>query len=104
MLPLGGDEEPSDGIAPTFIEKPKIIPNETGTLITMKCKCRAKPAPVVTWFKDVTQVQESSRFKFKCTALENDTYELVLDVKVSHNFLQFYSQIELSTIICDFLL
>merc|ERR1712071_688717 len=62
-------------------EKPKIIPNETGTLITMKCKCQAKPAPVVTWFKDQTQVKESSRIKMKCTPLDNDFYELVLELK-----------------------
>ena len=78
----GGDEENSDAIAPTFIEKPKIVPNESGTLITMKCKCRAKPAPVVTWFKDSTQVTESSRFKMKCITVEEDVYELVLEIKV----------------------
>lgn len=83
----GGDEEPIDGIAPTFIEKPQIIPNETGTLITMKCKCRAKPAPTVTWFKETSQVTESSRIKMKCTSLENDTYELVLEIKVRHRIL-----------------
>merc|ERR1712071_186579 len=52
-----------------------------GTLITMKCKCQAKPAPVVTWFKDTTQVNESSKIKMKCIALDNDFYELVLEVK-----------------------
>lgn len=72
----------SDAIAPTFIEKPKIVPNETGTLITMKCKCRAKPPPIVTWFKDSTQVNESSRFKMKCNPIEGDVYELVLEIKV----------------------
>lgn len=51
----------------------------------MKCKCRAKPAPVVTWFKDSTQVSESARFKMKCTSLEGDIYELVLQIKVNKN-------------------
>lgn len=41
----GGEEEEgmepdadmsADGIPPTFTEKPKIIPNDTGTLVTMK--------------------------------------------------------------------
>lgn len=85
----GGEEENSDAIAPTFIEKPKIVPNESGTLITMKCKCRAKPAPVVTWFKESTQVTESSRFKMKCTAIESDVYELVLEIKVRNSALDF---------------
>lgn len=78
----GGEEEASDGLAPTFIEKPQIIPNESGTLITMKCKCRSNPVPVVTWFKDSVQVNESSRFKIKCVSLDSDTYELILEVKV----------------------
>ena len=85
----GGEEEQIDGMAPTFKEKPKIIPNETGTLITMKCKCQAKPAPVVTWFKDQTQVKESSRIKMKCTPLDNDFYELVLELKVIESLAAF---------------
>lgn len=91
----GGDEENSDAIAPTFIEKPKIVPNESGTLITMKCKCRAKPAPVVTWFKESTQVTESSRFKMKCTAIESDVYELVLEIKVRNSELDFLNSTKL---------
>jgi hypothetical protein len=27
-----------DGFPPTFTEKPRIVPNETGTLVTMKFK------------------------------------------------------------------
>ncbi len=80
-MELGGDEEP-EGNAPTFTEKPKITPNATGTLITMRCVCRAKPAPVVTWYKEATQIKESSRIRIKSTPLDNDTYELVLEIKV----------------------
>jgi hypothetical protein len=29
-----------DGFPPTFTEKPRIVPNETGTLVTMKFKVR----------------------------------------------------------------
>ena len=28
----------ADGFPPTFTEKPRIVPNETGTLVTMKFK------------------------------------------------------------------
>ncbi len=31
-----------EGIPPTFTEKPKIIPNETGTLVTMKFRVSSK--------------------------------------------------------------
>lgn len=98
----GGEEEASDGLAPTFIEKPKIIPNESGTLITMKCKCRAKPAPIVTWFKDSAQVNESSRFKMKCIPLESDTYELVLEIKVRRVYNRFSGIIRSTITLVDF--
>ena len=35
---MPGAEETLDGIPPTFTEKPRIIPNDTGTLVTMRFK------------------------------------------------------------------
>ncbi len=32
--------EGAEGIPPTFTQKPRIIPNDTGTLVTMKFKVR----------------------------------------------------------------
>jgi hypothetical protein len=78
MFP-GGDN--AAGFAPSFIEKPKIIPNESGTLITMKCKCKAKPKPDVTWFRGTTVVKESSKIKIKVLDVEEDIYELSLEIK-----------------------
>jgi hypothetical protein len=75
----GGDN--AAGFAPSFIEKPKIIPNESGTLITMKCKCKAKPKPDVTWFRGTTVVKESSKIKIKVLDVEEDIYELSLEIK-----------------------
>lgn len=74
----GGADE---GFAPSFIEKPKIIPNESGTLITMKCKCTAKPKPVVSWFKGTKQVQESSKIKMKMIENE-DIFDILLEIQV----------------------
>lgn len=76
----GGDN--ADGFAPSFIEKPKIIPNESGTLITMKCKCKAKPKPDVTWFRGTTVVKESGKIKLNVVDKEEDVYELTLEIKV----------------------
>lgn len=76
----GGDDA---GFAPSFVEKPKIIPNETGTLITMKCKCKAKPKPDVTWFRGTTVVKETSKIKIKSAEAGEDTYELSLEIKAS---------------------
>lgn len=74
----GGEDA---GFAPSFIEKPKIIPNESGTLITMRCKCTAKPKPVVSWFKGTKAVQESSKIKMKMNENE-DTFEILLEIQV----------------------
>nr|CAI5860989.1 unnamed protein product [Callosobruchus analis] len=79
----GGDD--AAGFAPSFIEKPKIIPNESGTLITMKCKCKAKPKPDVSWFRGTTIVKESSKIKVRIVDIEEDKYELSLEIKVSSN-------------------
>ncbi|KAF2885738.1 hypothetical protein ILUMI_20442 [Ignelater luminosus] len=69
------------GFAPSFIEKPKIIPNESGTLITMKCKCKAKPKPQVTWYRGTSVVTESSKISINITDVEEDIYELTLEIK-----------------------
>lgn len=84
MHVTGGDSDA--GFAPSFIEKPKIIPNESGTLITMKCKCKAKPKPNVTWFRESVAVKESSKVKIKIIELEEEKYELSLEIKVHFNF------------------
>lgn len=76
------DTEESAGFAPSFIEKPRIIPNESGTLITMKCKCKAKPKPEVTWFRGANVVKESSKISIKTKTVEEDVYELILEIKV----------------------
>jgi len=71
----GGDT--GSGMAPSFIEKPRIIPNESGTLITLRCICTANPKPEVTWFKGTKIVTESSKISMKVSGQEN-TYEVLL--------------------------
>merc|ERR1712076_209011 len=46
-----GAASTEDGIPPTFTEKPKIIPNDSGTLVTMKFRVRAKPKAEMQWYK-----------------------------------------------------
>lgn len=77
---LGGED--ANGFAPSFIEKPRIIPNDAGTLITMKCKCKAKPGPTVTWYRGQEIVTESSKISIKSTSIEENIYELILEIKV----------------------
>lgn len=76
------DPEEGAGFAPSFVEKPRIIPNENGTLITMKCKCKANPKPEVTWFRGTNVVKESSKISIKTKMVEEDIYELIMEIKV----------------------
>lgn len=75
----GGDT--GSGFAPSFIEKPRIIPNEAGTLITLRCNCTANPKPEVTWYKGTKVVTETSKISMKVSGQEN-TYEVLLLIQV----------------------
>ncbi|XP_023159072.1 muscle M-line assembly protein unc-89-like isoform X4 [Ceratitis capitata] len=70
-----------NGFAPSFIEKPRIIPNESGTLITMKCKCKAKPEPTVRWYRGTQLISEGKKLKIKSTMIAEDTFELTLEIQ-----------------------
>ncbi|XP_062534884.1 muscle M-line assembly protein unc-89-like [Armigeres subalbatus] len=69
------------GFAPSFVEKPKIIPNKLGTLITMKCRCRSKPKPTVKWMRKKQEVKSSNRVALEVKTVDEDTYELTLNIK-----------------------
>merc|ERR1712079_467748 len=71
---------PADGFPPTFTEKPRIVPNETGTLVTMKFKVRAKPKAEMQWFKGSQKIKEGSKFAVKYNTLSNDEYEIMLEI------------------------
>lgn len=73
----------AEGFPPTFTEKPRIVPNETGTLVTMKFKVRAKPKAEMQWFKGSTKIKEGSKFAVKYNTLSNDEYEIMLEISVS---------------------
>lgn len=49
----------------------------------MKCKCKAKPEPTVTWFRGMDLVEKSKKIKINSTAIAEDTYELTLEIKVN---------------------
>ena len=73
----------ADGFPPTFTEKPRIVPNETGTLVTMKFKVRAKPKAEMQWFKGTQKIKEGNKFAVKYNTLSNDEYEIMLEISVS---------------------
>lgn len=76
----GGDT--GSGFAPSFIEKPRIIPNESGTLIKLRCNCTANPKPEVTWFKGTKTVTETSKISMTVDG-EGNTYEILLLIQVN---------------------
>ncbi len=80
---IGGED--GAGFAPSFIEKPRIIPNEEGTLILLRCKCTANPKPVVSWFKGTKMVNETSKIRMKVNEQDNN-YEMILEIQV-HNLI-----------------
>jgi Immunoglobulin I-set domain len=47
----------------------------------MKCKCKAKPEPVVTWYRGTKVVKESSKITIRTTNLEEDIFELTMEIK-----------------------
>ena len=82
----GGKTDPSadsglSGIPPTFTEKPKIVPNEKGTLVTLKFKIKGDPKPEIQWFKGSDKIQDSAKFQQKYTTLSNNEYEIALEIQ-----------------------
>lgn len=49
----------------------------------MKCKCKANPKPEVTWFRGANVVKESSKISIKTKTVEEDVYELIMEIKVT---------------------
>lgn len=47
----------------------------------MKCVCKAKPEPEVTWYRGTTKVTETSKIVIKSKTTEEDIYELTLEIK-----------------------
>merc|ERR1711874_554564 len=78
----GDPESGLSGIPPTFTEKPKIVPNEKGTLVTLKFKIKADPKPEIQWFKGMDKIQNSAKFSQKFTTLkESNEYEIALEIQ-----------------------
>lgn len=48
----------------------------------MKCKCKAKPEPTVTWYRGQDLVEKSKKIKINSNVIAEDTYELTLEIKV----------------------
>ncbi|GFQ82950.1 hypothetical protein TNCT_309441, partial [Trichonephila clavata] len=76
----GGDSK-SEGLAPEFLEKPRIIPKEGGKLIIMQCKVKAQPRPTITWYQGTKLVKETNRVQAKVVEGAGDEYTVSLEVR-----------------------
>lgn len=79
---LGADTAKAEGLAPEFLEKPRIIPKEGGKLIVMQCKVKAKPAPKITWYQGTKLVKETNRVQSKVIEGAGDEFTVSLEVRV----------------------
>ena len=101
--PKAKGAEPIDGFPPTFTEKPKIVPNESGTLVTMRFRVRSKPKAEMQWYKGNQKIQEGQKFKTKYVDLGKDEYEVVLEISVSsENFTLVRAGVE-PMVICKYI-
>lgn len=80
MFTLLTAEKPPAGEAPTFVEKPKITPEDGGNRIIMECKVRASPKPDIKWLNDGAEVRESSRI-VQTIKQDKDVYHIKLELK-----------------------
>ena len=57
------------------------MPNEKGTLVTLKFRIKADPKPEIQWFKGSDKIQNSAKFQQKYTTLSNNEYEIALEIQ-----------------------
>merc|ERR1712045_183936 len=63
-------------------EKPKIVPNEKGTLVTLKFRIKGDPKPEIQWFKGMDKITNSVKYSQKYTALSaTNEYEIALEIQ-----------------------
>ncbi|KAG1651275.1 Twitchin [Nymphon striatum] len=73
-------EKKADGEAPSFMEKPRIIPEDGGKRIIMECKVKAKPKPTIIWYHGSTAVKETNRINMVVKEAK-DVYVIRLELK-----------------------
>lgn len=59
-LNIEAEPEP-EGEGPTFIEKPRIVSENSGKLVIMDCKVKANPRPDILWTRDGRPVMATSK-------------------------------------------
>lgn len=91
------EAEKPEGNAPSFAEKPKIIPEDGGKLIVMEVRILSDSSPTITWYHGNDEVQLSSRVT-SSLKLQDDVYIARLEIRVS-DAPYYYSTITITIIL-----
>ena len=58
------------------------MPNEKGTLVTLKFQIKADPKCEIQWFKGMDKINDSAKYSQKYTALSaSNEYEIALEIQ-----------------------
>ena len=58
------------------------MPNDKGTLVTLKFRIKADPKPEIQWFKGMDKIQNSAKFNQVYTSLSQENeYEIALEIQ-----------------------
>lgn len=79
----GADEEKSVVKGPTFVGKPKIIPQQGGSVIVLECRVRSTSGrPTAVWTKNDQPVREGPRLRVIFADESENVYLCQCEIKV----------------------
>lgn len=74
-------ERVNEGVAPSFIQKPRIRQLNDGKDLSIEVQVKADPKPEVTWLHDGVVVRENSNCKIFVEEVNKGIYRIVLEIR-----------------------
>ena len=78
-----------DQIAPSIIERPKIIKDEAKRTVRFECKLRAKPEAKIKWLKEKKELTNGKKYKIETKKESENVFLLILEISVRFSLLLF---------------
>jgi len=69
-------------IAPSIIERPKIIKDEAKRTVRFECKLRAKPEAKIKWLKEKKELTNGKKYKIETKKESENVFLLILEISV----------------------
>jgi hypothetical protein len=69
-------------IAPSIIERPKIIKDEAKRTVRFECKLRAKPEAKIKWLKEKKELTNGKKYKIETKKESENVFILILEISV----------------------